>query len=211
MLAPHDEEEEEDIFGLIKAGDTQGVCQLLDADHELLDSRDDHQRTPLMVAAIQGRADLLEALMQRGPDLEATDLDGWRALHHAAGTFRWGQQAANEAPRLLIQGGADVMARTTEGITALMLAAKFSKVVIAVSLLERMHGTGIDWRDGEGRTALHWASQRADCELAAILLHAGADHTVADMEGTTPLMAAKSRPSWWWSSGSIKGLLEVSQ
>lgn len=132
MLAPHDEEEEEDIFGLIKAGDTQGVCQLLDADDELLDSRDDNQWTPLMVAAIQGRADVFEALMQRGPDLEA--------------------------------------------ITALMLATRWSLVVVVVSLLERMHGTGIDWRDGEGKTALYWACERGCWEWAAVLLHGGADH-----------------------------------
>jgi hypothetical protein len=33
------------------------------------------------------RMDLFEVLMQRGPELEATDHDGCRVLHHAAGTY----------------------------------------------------------------------------------------------------------------------------
>jgi hypothetical protein len=50
-----------------------------------------------------------------------------------------------------------------------------------------MGGKGLDDRGQSGRTALHWAVERAQAEIVRILLVAGADPTAADDEHMTPL------------------------
>ena len=44
----------------------------------------------------------------------------------------------------------------------------------------------------EGRTALHYASRGNSVKLCELLLHAGADETMLDEEGKTPLDVARS-------------------
>jgi ankyrin repeat protein len=50
--------------------------------------------------------------------------------------------------------------------------------------------SGIDARDGHGRTALMLATLRGRRAAVDALLAAGADPNAADAEGTTPLQAA---------------------
>lgn len=48
-----------------------------------LHSLDDHSRTPLHVAAMEGDLEILKFLLERGQSLESGDEHGWTALHHA--------------------------------------------------------------------------------------------------------------------------------
>ncbi|GLJ42408.1 hypothetical protein SUGI_0878760 [Cryptomeria japonica] len=49
------------------------------------------------------------------------------------------------------------------------------------------HGTPVDMKDSQGRTALHWAADRGQLKTLEILVSKGADINAKDMEGQTPL------------------------
>ena len=53
-------------------------------------------------------------------------------------------------------------------------------------------GAGVDATEGDGTSALHWASYRDDIETVALLLDAGADVNAANDLGATPLYVESS-------------------
>jgi ankyrin repeat protein len=53
-------------------------------------------------------------------------------------------------------------------------------------LLPHVGIRGLELRDVERRTALHYASRGGHAGVIRVLLLAGADHTVTDSEGMTP-------------------------
>ncbi|MGE3190916.1 MAG: ankyrin repeat domain-containing protein, partial [Vicinamibacterales bacterium] len=67
-------------------------------------------------------------------------------------------------------------------------------------------GVDVNTAQGDGMTALHWAAQRGDTELAAMLLYAGADAAAVTRIGQyTPLhLAARSG-----NAGVVKALIEA--
>ena len=66
------------------------------------------RRTPLMLAARNGRHEALHVLLDAGAEIDAVDEDGWPALLHAVGGNR------PEVCRLLLNRGAS---RTRQGGT----------------------------------------------------------------------------------------------
>jgi ankyrin repeat protein len=64
---------------------------------------------------------------------------------------------------------------------------------VVQALLRHMGGKGLDDSGQNGRTALHWAVERAQAEIVRILLVAGADPTAADDEHMTPRAHAERR------------------
>lgn len=74
--------------------------------------------SPLMIAAREGKADVVRALLSGGgANVNVADAQGNTPLIEAS---RFGH---NDAARALIERGADVKAKNKEGQTALMLAA----------------------------------------------------------------------------------------
>ena len=71
---------------------------------------------------------------------------------------------------------------------ALADAAKRADWAAVRTLLDA--GADVDAREGDGSTALHWASYRDNREIAALLIRAGADVDAANDLGVTPLWAA---------------------
>ena len=56
-------------------------------------------------------------------------------------------------------------------------------------------GTNVNAAEGDGTTALHWASYRDDVESADLLIHAGAKVNAANDLGVTPLWTASQNGS----------------
>ena len=100
-----------------------------------------------------------------------------------------------EIARILIAHGADTEARNAADHTPLQMAAICGEVQMAELLVST--GVAIDAKDkGLGWTALHLASYWGKSEVVALLIDLGADVTMRDHAGYTPLC---------WAAGALRG------
>ena len=128
----------------------------------------DSGETPLMRAASTGSADAVEALVAAGADLEAADpLGGQTALMLAAS----GRHA--DVVAALLARGADVGARSRNGFTPLLFAAREGDLASARRLVAAGADVGAAMPDGT--SALIVATVRGQVPVARFLLEAGAD------------------------------------
>jgi ankyrin repeat protein len=156
-----------------------------------LKSRDDFGRTPVLVAAHASAYDALRSLVAGGADIRAMDVQRYDVVTIAA--------VANdiEMVALVLQLGGDPKAITSpyDG-TALIAAAHLGHVAVVQTLIEA--GAPLDHINNIGWTALMEAvvlgdGGRAHSDLIRLLVEAGADKSIADREGRTPLKHAQAR------------------
>ena len=102
-----------------------------------MDSRSTNpmKNTPLHAASAGGHPALVELLLKRGANPNATQEGGWTALHGAA------QSGHREMVEALLAGGADVNLRASNQQTALDMALMKGHQDIA-SMLEALTGGG---------------------------------------------------------------------
>ncbi len=89
---------------------------LLDAGADI--EKGDNGWTPLLQACLNGRADLVVCLLQRGANIKAVIEDGWNCLHLAC----WNGAFGKDIIPLLIKAGVDVTAKAKDGSDALSVA-----------------------------------------------------------------------------------------
>lgn len=175
---------------------------------------DPRGRTPLQLAAAHAQPALLLALLARGCDPNTRDRDGRTPLFAA---LEHGAQALPLA-RALIAHGANPEAADANGETPLGLALELPAVerwldwrdwprphrplratdlpaaaaAGALASVQRLLelGFAVDTRDEQGASALLRACGAGHREVAACLLDAGADPSLAAHSGVTPLAAA---------------------
>ena len=195
-----------------------------------LDVQDSVGATPLMLAAQNGHADVVEILLELGASANILDEEERTALHHAAkngegavvnalldagapvaAVDAYGQTplhaaaeaAYEDAARLLLAAGA--VPDTPDHIfdsTPLHLAVRRNRTGMAQLLIES--GADIDARNEGGRSALHVAAGYGHIETVKALLAAGADANQRDGEGETPL----HRPAYFQHLDCIAALVE---
>lgn len=90
-----------------------------------------------------------------------------------------------DALRRVLREGAQINARSSEGETALIRAARESRFITVQCLTE--NNASLDLQDRHGRTALFYASQHAHVAMVSLLIGAGADITLDDKDGVKPL------------------------
>lgn len=96
-----------------------------------------------------------------------------------------------QAIDLLIEHGARVDP-VTEDETPFLGAIKWSRFAAAEKLLR--HGANVNFQDSKRMTALHFLlKKRSDTRHIEMLLRYGADPTLTDAEGTSPLAVASTR------------------
>ncbi len=172
------------------AGDLEAVRQLVEADADL-NSRDDAGRAPAHVAAFASNDDALRILAEAGADMNALENGVYDVLTIAA--------VANdpEMVSLAIELGnrPDLITSIYDG-TALIAAAHLGHQEVVRRLIAG--GAPLDHVNNLGWTALieavilgnggpdHIATVRA-------LVEAGADISLADRDGVTPLQHAEAR------------------
>jgi ankyrin repeat protein len=175
---------------------------LVGQDPGLLDALDDNGTTPLMVASLDGHIGVVRWLLDKGAALDvrtsAEDDDDNSDVddddHEGGYTALWLASWRGHLPvaRLLLERGADATIATDGGSTPLIIASSEGHLEVGRVLLGHPSAEAtINRRDFHGRTALWRACCRGREGVARALLESGADPTIANNCGTTPMAIAK--------------------
>jgi ankyrin repeat protein len=198
------------VFETIAAGDKNALADLLERRPEAAGERNKAGLSPVLHALYNGKAELVETLLDANPPLDVFDAaavgrtrgmeelldaepdlvrswspDGFTPLHYAA---FFGQE---DAARILLERGAEVevVARNESiRVTPLHSAAAGSHAAIVKLLLEA--GADPNAAQDGGFTPLHSAARNDDRESAEALLEAGADPSLAADDGKTAAQLA---------------------
>lgn len=158
-----------DIFNACVAGRIGFVLAEIDRDPALLEAHNSDGWTPLHLAAFFGHADLANALLDRGAQVDARSTNSMKntPLHAAA--------AGGNAPlvELLVKRGADVNARQDGGFTALHSAAQAGNRGMLEVLLA--NGADMNARANNRQTSLDLALGRGQQEIVGLLEQLGAE------------------------------------
>ncbi len=164
-----------------RSGDLESARYLLEAGADPNEATDEHGNS-LVIASAGGHEDLVLYLLEEGADPNSSDETGITALHHAVGAglsvlngviydkvYRIQPVNSQKLVRALIDAGADINARIGE-----------------------LHLIGPDGYPFSmvGATPFLLAAASADVEMMKLLLNTGADLTITNVEGITPLIAA---------------------
>ena len=136
---------------------------------------------------------------------------GWTALHIAA---RNSNIYSSETVRLLLENGANINLTDEYGLTALMLAVRYSNKESSLDnvrlLLEK--GTNVNLATKDGWTVLIWAARYSNTEgslgTVKLLLDNDADVNLTNEDGWTALMIAINYSNTKISLETVKILLE---
>jgi len=159
--------------------------------HADVNARDKEERMPLHLALEYNNCDVAMLLLQHGADPNARDGKGRTPLHLASAA------GCVEVVKTLLERGANPSIRDKSGRSPLHYAVmSLSKDVVAIVLKDN----DVNAKDVYGETPLmyllrecaRWESRRQQCrEIAKLLLEHGADPTIPDARGRTPLDAAR--------------------
>ena len=171
-------------------GDLDAIHSLIAAGADL-NARDANGRTPAHVAAFASNDAALEAIAAAGADLNALDDQVYEVLTIAA--------VANDPEMvslaLRLGNRPDLITSVYDG-TALIAAAHLGHQEVVRRLIAS--GAPLDHVNNLGWTALIEAVILGDggpdhIETVRALVEAGADRTIADRDGVTPLQHAEAR------------------
>ena len=138
--------------------------------------------TPLLIAATTGRLDQVRVILAHHGDPNeagAASLGGMTPLDAAAGV------GAVSVIEVLLDGGAAVDGRDSQGATPLDYAAGRGQSKVAALLLAR--GAAINAVNAYGMTPLHFAASSGDLPTVRVLLAMGASADARDAAGRRPV------------------------
>lgn len=142
---------------------------------------DNHERTPLHLAAGLGRLDMVERILHKH-DAILTKMDRWRRtpLHVAT------EAGHLEIVRLLLNQNATVLNQVDKsGFTPLHTACERGRMDLILLFLDS--GAKVDSADVKGSTPLHIASRLRNLDVVNLLLAYQAPVDKTDFHGRTPL------------------------
>jgi ankyrin repeat protein len=129
-------------------------------------------------------------LLESGANPNQKDGNGAAAIH---GIAHWSEKDPDDALKLLRAHNADMDIKNQQGMTTLLLAARYGT---SLRTMERLltHGADREARDDDGNTLLHAAamnSKDGNLERYDWVLALGGDPTVQNDAGQTPLDRAR--------------------
>ena len=155
-----------------------------------IDSRDSHGRTALLIAATEDYVDAARALVERGADVNALD------DRHDTPWLVTGVTGSVAMAEVLLTAEPDLTIRNRYGGISVIPASERGHV----DYVRRVVQTDIDVNhvNDLGWTALLEAVILGDGsepyqQIVSILLDAGADRSIGDHDGVTPLQHAQSK------------------
>lgn len=152
------------LFTAVREGSQQALESLLAAPQTHVNAVNADGETPLMLAAIRGSLPAVKALVKRGADINRK---GWTPLHYAC------SGPDNGVAEFLIQQGAELNARSDNGTTPLMMAARYGSGDLVPLLLKA--GAEPRAANEQELTAADFAQRGGRDRMAADLRAAMAD------------------------------------
>jgi ankyrin repeat protein len=143
----------------LRDGSIKVVAVLMADPRTQIDLANANNETPLMIAALRGNLESAMRLLEAGAQLSRP---GWTALHYAA----TGPESA-PVTRFLLERGAGIEARSPNGTTPLMMAARYGSEDSVNLLVAR--GASLDARNVQGLSAADFARLEGRERLASRL------------------------------------------
>jgi ankyrin repeat protein len=173
-----------------EAGDTAAALRLLE-DGAMIDWRDERGRTPVMAATHGRQTATVAALLRAGANVNIQDNRLDNPFLYA------GAEGLLDILRLTIAAGADTTITNRYGGTALIPASERGHVEVVSELLDHSD-VNVNHVNNLGWTALLEAIVLSDGgeahqQIVRLLVEHGADVSIADKDGVTPLQHAKQR------------------
>ncbi|GLJ26633.1 hypothetical protein SUGI_0517760 [Cryptomeria japonica] len=123
------------LHGAARSGDLEAFQTLYASNPtltvSLINSRDNHSRTPLHLAAWSGQTKVVQFLCEHKADVRAAAVDDMAAIHFAS------QKGHLEIVRILLRSGASVNAYTRKGMTALHCAVQGGHLELVKFLIQK--------------------------------------------------------------------------
>jgi ankyrin repeat protein len=145
------------LFLAIRENKLMEAKALIEANQDLLKSRDDRGTSPLILASYSGLLPMTKLLVEAGADINASGMTGTALM----GVCFKGHA---DIARYLISAGADLEASLPNGNTALHFAAMFNQAEIVELLIAA--GADAGAKDVDGHTAADHATMRGFTALA---------------------------------------------
>lgn len=166
--------------------DRRSVAWYLQRTPDCVMTRDEDQRTPLLLAAAAGDAPTCTLLLRRmgGYDADAInwpDAGGLTPLHWALTQQRY------DASALLLRHGASSSAEDEDGRRPLHAAAFSGNARCVSLLLPHVSRDGVSAPSADNLTPLHYAALSGSAPVVSLLLEAGASLHAIDEEGRSSL------------------------
>jgi len=166
------------LFYSIFEGDTAGFSYLL-AQKLDVNAGDVNGFTPLCMAVLYDRQDIISQLLRSGADVNHVVSGGNTPITLAV------DRENLPAVRLLADGGAKISLADSAGQTALHKSIIAGNLEIAYYLVGK--GISVDARDNYGMTALHYASIYGRSGLVKTLIGKGANPALTDNQLHDPI------------------------
>ena len=139
----------------------------------------------LINVALMGDVKTVQALLEKGADVNHQSKDGFTALS-------WASRVGGAAVvQILLENGAQVDLQDKDGWTALMMASREGHAAVVQALVEK--GANVDLQMKDGVTALMTASQKGHKAIVRMLLAHGADLNIQNNNGNTALALTKTQ------------------